>query len=93
MFRVRWEETALDELTQLWVQAVSALRRRITAASGEIDRQLSQDPFSTGESRTAGRRVMFVAPLGAMFRIEADGKTVSVLHVWLFRQHGSAAAP
>ena len=88
MFRVRWEETALNELTTLWVGAESKMRQVITAATHQIDQQLQADPLGPSESRPGGRRILFVSPLGITFRVEADGQTVSVLHVWLFRRHG-----
>lgn len=88
MYRVRWEEAALDELTALWTDADSALRRLITDTVAQIDRQLETAPLAQSESRSEGRRVLFSSPLGILFRIEADGQTVSVLHVWLFRVRG-----
>ncbi len=88
MFRVRWERRALDELARLWTQADSARRAAITAASHAIDQQLRSDPFGQSESRPGGRRILLVSPLGITFRIEADGQTISVLRVWLFRKRG-----
>lgn len=88
MFRVRWEQTALNELTMLWIEADSAMRRTITAAANQIDHRLQTDPIGQSESRAEGRRILFFAPLGITFRLEADGKTVSVLHIWLFRRSG-----
>jgi hypothetical protein len=85
MFTVRWEETALNELTALWMQANSATRRSITAATNQIDYQLRTNPLADSESRSGGRRIRFFPPLGIYFRMEADGSTVSVLRVWLFR--------
>jgi hypothetical protein len=85
MFRVRWERRALDELTDLWTQADSALRQDITAASHTIDRRLARDPLNEGESRPRGRRITFIPPLAVFFRVENDGQTVSVLHLRLFR--------
>ncbi len=87
MFRVEWLEVALDELARLWVPADAALRQELTAASHEIDRRLQRDPYHEGESRPGGRRLTFVAPLAVTFRVEADGKTVTVLDVLLFRRH------
>jgi hypothetical protein len=91
MFRVRWEDTALSELAAIWLQADSALRQLITDATNRIDQQLQTDPLTDSESRPGGRRILFVSPLGITFRIEADGQTVSVLRVWLFRRrtHGN----
>jgi hypothetical protein len=86
MFRVRWQDTALNELAALWLAADSLLRQRITAATSEIDRQLQTDPLKPSESRPGSRRILFEPPLGILFRIEADGQTVSVLRVWLYRK-------
>ena len=86
MFRVRWERRALDELTTLWTKADSAQRQVLTAASHTVDKRLRHNPFGEGESRSLGRRILFVPPLAVIFRIEADGQTVSVLQVRMFRQ-------
>ncbi len=86
MFRVQWLQTALDQLATAWVNADSTLRAQITRATQQIDHSLQTDPLQDSESRPGGRRVLFVAPLGILFRIEADGQTVSVLRVWLFRR-------
>jgi hypothetical protein len=86
MFRVRWQDAALNELAALWLAADSPLRQRITAATSVIDQQLKTDPLGPSESRPGNRRILFVAPLGILIRLEADGQTVSVLRVWLFRK-------
>ena len=88
MFRVEWLQTALNQLMIIWVQADSALRQAITAATHQIDQQLQADPYGQSESRPGGRRILFVPPLGILFPIEAGGQTVSVLRVWLFRKRG-----
>jgi len=91
MFRVRWKRSAVNELANLWIRADSVQRQAITTASHLIDQRLQADPYAEGESRPGGRRVLLVAPLGITFRIEADGQTVSVLCVWLFRQRGQSS--
>ena len=85
MFRVRWQKEALNELATLWMAADSATRQRITEASQQIDERLQADPLADSESRPEGRRIRFVSPLGITFKLENDGRTVSVLRVWLFR--------
>lgn len=87
MFRVRWEEIARNQLATLWMEADSRTRRVITTATHRIDQHLQRDPVGQSESRSNGRRILFVPPLGALFRIEGDGQIVSVLRVWLFRSH------
>ena len=81
MYRVRWARTAKDELTALWLQADSATRQAITAATHQIDQALRTNPLNQGESRDEARRIMFVDPLALIFRVEPDGQTISVLHV------------
>jgi plasmid stabilization system protein ParE len=87
IFRVEWVQTALNQLTTIWMSADSAQRQAITAATHQIDQQLKANPYGPSESRPEGRRILFESPLGILFRIEADGKTVSVLQVWHFRKH------
>jgi hypothetical protein len=86
MFRVRWRRSALNELAEAWLQANATLRQAITAATGQVDQRLREDPRHEGESRPRGRRIMFVAPLAVTFRIERDGQMVSVLHARVFNQ-------
>lgn len=86
MFKVRWTRRALNTLAGLWVQGDSGQRQAITAASHAIDQRLQRDPHNEGESRSKRRRVTFVPPLTVFFRVEADGRTVSVLQVRMFRR-------
>ena len=83
MHNVDWLQTALDQLTTIWMQADSLSRKAITTATNEIDSRLQQDPLGQSESRPGGRRVLFALPLGILFKIESDGKAISVLRVWL----------
>ena len=85
MFRLDWLQPALDELTNIWLQADTSLRLAITRATHEIERRLLTNPSNEGESRAQGQRLTFVQPLAVTFQIEADGRTVTVLHVRLFR--------
>lgn len=84
MFRVEWLQTALDELANLWTQADSAQRQAITSATHNLENRLQRDPANEGESRSGDHRITFVAPLAIRFKIEADGQTVTILHVRLF---------
>jgi hypothetical protein len=54
----------------------------ITAATNQIDHQLHVAPDVYGESRADGRRVLFVHPLGLIYRIPDGSRTVLVVHVW-----------
>jgi hypothetical protein len=84
MFRVEWFQSALDQLTVLWLQADQALRQAITQATHRIDQLLQSDPHNAGESRPGGRRILFESPLGILFRVDANN--VTVLRVWQFRR-------
>jgi hypothetical protein len=86
MFRVEWIQSALDELATIWNQASSGMRQAITAAAHQAEQILLADPYNAGESRPGGRRILLTSPLGMTFRVEAEGQTVTVLRVWLFRQ-------
>jgi len=84
-YHVRWGQSALNELSHIWLTAKPEARGAISDASGIIDRQLRQAPYAKSESREIGKRVMFSAPLGVRFHVNDDDQLVSVLHVWRFR--------
>jgi hypothetical protein len=84
MYTVQWLQTALDELTELWVQADSSSRQAITAATHQIDRQLTADPSDAGESRADDRRILFESPLAVDFRVLPNAAIVEILHVWRY---------
>ncbi len=84
MFRVEWLQSALNELAAIWLKADSSTRDAVTVAARQIDRQLAARPEQQGESRTGGRRILFVYPLAVVFRVDAQRRTVSVLNVWRF---------
>ncbi|MGC1273247.1 MAG: type II toxin-antitoxin system RelE/ParE family toxin [Planctomycetaceae bacterium] len=83
MFEVRWLPDAEAELTSLWLTARD--RQRITDAADRLDRQLRLDPESLGESRSPGRRVAFVSPIGIAFDVGKDDGKVVVVSVWRTR--------
>ena len=68
MFRVEWLETALNELTALWLKADETERRAITSATYSIDQLLSRDAINEGESRPGGLRITFVPPLAIRYQ-------------------------
>lgn len=86
MFRVQWLQSSLDALAEGWVQAESEKRRTITLAAHAIEQRLAEDPAREGESRAKGRRTTFAPPLAVTFQVERDGRTVSILHVRVFRR-------
>jgi hypothetical protein len=86
MYRVAWLEAAVAQVAEAWVDADSSLRAAITAAANEIDATLREAPYDTGESRSEGRRLLIVPPLGAVFHIDAQRRTVVILRAWVFRR-------
>jgi len=64
MFRVDWLLSAQNELAQIWLSADSALRRQVSVSAQRIDQLLQVNPHEHGESRSEGRRVIFVQPTG-----------------------------
>ncbi len=78
---VTWVPPAETELAALWLDG--SIRGAVTEAARRIDRALRSDPANLGESRNAGLRVMFEAPLGVSFRVLPDERLVQVLDVWL----------
>ena len=77
---VVWLQSAEQELAELWLDAAD--RDAITNAASLIDQLLGANPENEGESRPAGRRILFVAPLGAVFRTLPNDRLVIVTRVW-----------
>lgn len=80
-FVCRWRQAATDDLAEIWLDADSANRYRITAAAREVDRLLQRDPDVEGESRDGDRRILFVAPLVITYRVDAWANKAEVLRV------------
>src|SRR5450759_4456139 len=76
---------AEQELAALWMDAAN--RTAVTWAAHEIDGLLRHNPKEQGESRSLGRRVFFVRPLGVFFRVYSSDRVVQVQHVWRFKTH------
>ena len=88
MFRVEWLQEAVDELANIWVNADTGLRHRITIAAHTLDLELRTDPYRHSESRHGEDRVLFAYPLAVQIEIDLQERIVWVLHVWRFRRRG-----
>ncbi|MEX2317199.1 MAG: hypothetical protein WD669_08605 [Pirellulales bacterium] len=64
------------DLTQLWLG--SRLRHKIASALEQIDAELQSDPAICGESRAGDMRIMLVAPVGVLFRIDESQRIVAI---------------
>ena len=89
MYRVEWLQTALTQLSAIWVDGDPPLRARVTQAVHEIDRELRTNPVNLGESRSERSRIAFAPPLGLLFRVDAVGRLAVVESVWLLRRRQS----
>jgi plasmid stabilization system protein ParE len=78
-FSVDWLPEAEDQLTALWTAASD--RAAVTAAARRIDQMLGHDPSNAGESRDRSERLLFVPPLGVLFRIDEPARLVRVTSV------------
>lgn len=85
IWEVRWKRSAESALAHDWLAADSEARKAITRASHQIDYELQFEPDSKGESRDKGRRILHIAPLGVIFRVDHGNHRVFVLHAWHFR--------
>lgn len=61
MFHLDWLQSALDELTNIWLQADATLRQTVTKATHEIEQRLLRDPYNEGESRGNEQRIAFAS--------------------------------
>ena len=83
-YSVRWVTKAEFELARLWLNAAD--RAAITSAANEIDARLAINPDVEGESRSGGRRILLVAPLGGTYDVRHADRVVLVLDVWKFEK-------
>lgn len=85
MYRVFWLYSARMQLAEFWVNADSAARAEITAASAELDRELKNHPHSCGESRELNERVHIIDSLVARYSIDEKNHEVTVLAVNVYK--------
>lgn len=79
-YTVIWTPVSEQRLAELWV--ASRMRHAIKEAAFRIDAMLERRPNDAGESRNAGRRMMFEWPLGVLFEVSDQARQVRVLSIW-----------
>ena len=79
-YRVLWAPHAEARLEDLLREATQ--RHEIATAAREIDQRLIAAPLEFGESRYDTVRVGFVRPLGVLYDVLADVRSVVVYDVW-----------
>lgn len=85
MFQVQWSREATEALADLWVRGDSEVRAALSVAATRIDKLLKRDGPEVGESRPGDMRIMFVPPLGVVFQVSSDGRTMRVADLWQYR--------
>jgi plasmid stabilization system protein ParE len=88
-YTVVWTPKAERRLWNIWLYASD--RDVVADATNEIDRLLRIDPYVCSEEREHGRRILTVAPLGVIFRVDPGDRQVKVLAVWRFRTKSTNA--
>lgn len=78
-YTVVWRPVAESRFAELWLG--SRMRHSIDEAAQRIDGSLARNPNEAGESRDAGRRMMFEWPLGVRFEVSDQDRQVRVLSV------------
>jgi hypothetical protein len=81
-YTVIWAKEAEDEVAQHWIEA--EVRGVIADAADAIDDLLRRDPHAVGESRDDERRILFVWPLGIIYRVREADRIVNVSDVWRY---------
>ena len=79
-FRVFWSPHAEERLEQMLRDASEPAS--LAAVAREIDQCLAADPKAFGESRYDTVRVGFVRPLGVLYEVIDDVRTVIVYDAW-----------
>jgi hypothetical protein len=76
MFTVVWKQSALDQLTEIWL--ASKNRPAISAAANQIDDWLRHDPDLKGESREGVERVVILSPLVVVVEVQEVDRIVRI---------------
>lgn len=77
MWQVFWNESADNELAQIWLTAPD--RQAVSNAAREIDELLRRDPLNAGESREGNYRILFVSPLVVQYEVIEPDRKIQVL--------------
>lgn len=79
-YRVAWTPSAQQHLAHIWL--ASADRGTVTSAAAQIDATLQTAPRDQGESRDGAVRVLICPPLGVLYEVIDDDRTVYVIAAW-----------
>jgi plasmid stabilization system protein ParE len=81
MFDLKWSNTALDQLADVYVAATVDQRAQIAAAVVTLNARLRTEPLTVGESRVGGFRIGFAPWLAVLFHVSEADRNVHVVRV------------
>jgi len=84
-YRVEWESKAQIEKLEIWATLDSARFSEVRRSVKAIERRLSIDPTTEGESRAGNVRITFDGLIAVLFVVNEDDRLVSVTTAWLCR--------
>ena len=86
-YEVSWDPDAFRSLMRAFVAANQP--QSAVHAFDEIERILSVDAETQGESRDKDRRILIVPPIGVIFRARHDTGQVLILDAWMIAGQGA----
>jgi hypothetical protein len=84
-FTVTWLDEAVEEYILLWSDP--RLRESILPAGQRIEAALELSPNDVGESRPDNVRIIFEAPLAAIYEVFLFERQVNILRIWHYHKH------
>lgn len=89
MFELLWTQQAADMLERLIEQAGEVGIDKLVDSVARLDRRLSRDLESEGESRDGRQRFVYEEPLGVTYVVDLGLPVVWVRRVWRVRRRTS----
>jgi mRNA-degrading endonuclease RelE of RelBE toxin-antitoxin system len=78
-YTIAWLEEAQDQLAAVWMAADDP--RAVNDAVEFLERLLRYAPLDQGESRSGDLRIVFSDPIGVLYRVDQDRRTVLIVSV------------
>ena len=81
MFDLKWSDSALDRLADIYVAITPQDRAQLAAGVAALNAGLRADPLAIGESRIGGFRIAFLPGLAVLFHVSEADRLVRVVRV------------
>jgi hypothetical protein len=81
MYALKWRDSALKQLADIYVAARVEDRERMAGAVEKLNARFKSAPLDEGESRSGAGRITFVAGLAILFYVDVATRTVYVTRV------------